>query len=335
MRKLLGLVLCLVFATACPAVAQTKGTSAKPPIDYSTLHAQVILDHLGFSPGILDGRSGRSLTAALKGFQEAWGLPETGKLDQRTLEALHPFRAMRPTKRLALTAQALAGPFVYPMPDKPEDQAKLPALAYRGPMEKLAEMFHTTPDVIRELNPPNSPLTPGATLIFPNALPNSRDYAPDLDPTWRQTLNDLNVNAVQPQGESIVVDKSDRVLRVLDKEGKLVALFSATMGSSHDPLPIGDWKIQGISTNPPFFYNPELFWDAKAGDTKVRLPPGPNGPVGVAWLDLNIPHYGIHGTPEPQTIGRSESHGCIRLANWDVARLSLMVKPGTRAEFRE
>ncbi len=120
-----------------------------------------------------------------------------------------------------------------------------------------------------------------------------------------------------------------------DKDDRLVALFSATMGSSHDPLPIGRWKIQGKSFNPKFAYNPDLFWDAKATASKAMLPAGPNGPVGVAWLDLNKPHYGIHGTPEPQSIGRSESHGCIRLANWDVARLSLMVKPGTPALFQE
>ncbi|MES2444242.1 MAG: L,D-transpeptidase [Pseudomonadota bacterium] len=301
----------------------------------SILHAQVILDHLGFAPGILDGRGGRSLVAALKGFQESRGLPESGELDRRTLSALHPYRALRPVRQLALTSEALAGPFVNPMPKDPEDQAKLPSLAYRGPMEKLAESFHTTPEVLKALNDPNALLRPGTVLTFPNALPASRAYAADLDPEWRATLTMLNVDANQPQGKRVVVDRSDRTLRVLDGEGRLVALFSATMGSSHDPLPIGTWKIQGADYNPKFHYNPELFWDVKDSKAKVQLPAGPNGPVGVVWLDLNKPHYGIHGTPEPQTIGRSESHGCIRLTNWDVARLALMVKPGTPAEFRE
>jgi lipoprotein-anchoring transpeptidase ErfK/SrfK len=106
------------------------------------------------------------------------------------------------------------------------------------------------------------------------------------------------------------------------------------MGSQHDPLPIGNWKIQGFSYNPPFHYNPRLFWDAKASARAALLPPGPNGPVGVIWLDLSKPHYGIHGTPEPTTIGRAESHGCIRLTNWDAARLTMMVKPGMPVIFQ-
>ena len=130
-----------------------------------------------------------------------------------------------------------------------------------------------------------------------------------------------------------MVVKSDGVLRVYDAGGKVIAQFPATMGSQHDPLPIGTWKIQGASYNPKYHYNSALFWDAKT-DEKAMLPPGPNGPVGVVWLDLNKPHYGIHGTPSPETIGRAESHGCIRLTNWDAARLSLMVKAGTPAIFQ-
>jgi lipoprotein-anchoring transpeptidase ErfK/SrfK len=328
-------MICLAAASLAPAHAQTPKSSAKPPIDQTILHAQVILDHLGFAPGILDGREGRSLVAALKGFQSTRNLPQTGKLDPRTLSALHPYRALRPMRKLALTPEALAGPFVNPMPKDPVEQGKLPALAYRGPMEKLAEMYHTTPDVLRELNDRNAQLVPGTVLTFPNALPASRDYPAGLDPAWRATLDMLNVDANQPQGKRIVVDKSDRTLSVYDAGDRLVALFSATMGSSHDPLPIGSWKIQGADYNPKFAYNPELFWDVSDSKEKVLLPAGPNGPVGVVWLDLNKPHYGIHGTPEPQTIGRSESHGCIRLTNWDVARLALMVKPGTVAVFQE
>lgn len=105
-----------------------------------------------------------------------------------------------------------------------------------------------------------------------------------------------------------------------------------TMGSTHDPLPLGTWKVTTYAYLPTFHYQPDLFWDAKdpaAGDK--RLPAGPRGPVGLAWLDLTKQHYGIHGTPTPETIGRAESHGCIRLSNWDVLRLSLMLKPGFKA----
>jgi lipoprotein-anchoring transpeptidase ErfK/SrfK len=334
-RKFIAAAICLAGASLGPAEVLQAGTKPRPSIDYTILHAQVVLDHLGFSPGILDGREGQSLTAALKGFQTSRGLPVTGTLDPQTLEALNPYRAMRPTKTLSLSADALAGPYVNPLPKDPAKQTKLESLAYARPLEKLAEMFHTTPEVLVELNPGGKTIEVGAEFIFPNALPTSREYPADLKPEWRKTLNDLNVEAVQPEAEYIVVDKSEKVLKVFDKSDRLVAQFSATMGSGHDPLPIGTWKINGADTNPKFHYNPDLFWDAKKGDEAAMLPAGPNSPVGVVWLDLSKEHYGIHGTPEPQNIGRTESHGCIRLTNWDVARLALMVKPGTKAIFQE
>jgi len=120
----------------------------------------------------------------------------------------------------------------------------------------------------------------------------------------------------------------------MDKEDRLVAQFPVTTGSGHDPLPIGEWKIPTFSYLPPFHYQPDLFWDVDDSKDEKMLPAGPNGLVGVAWLDLSKEHYGIHGTPEPQTIGRTESHGCIRMTNWDVLRLSRMVKPGVKAVFQ-
>lgn len=334
MRKKLAIAACLTCFSLTPAAWGQAATKARPPIDYTVLHAQVILDHLGFSPGILDGREGQSLTAALRGFQTSRGMTTSGKLDRSTLEALYPYRALRPVKKLTLDAAALRGPYVNPLPKDPAAQAKLSALAYTRPLEKLAEMFHTTPEVLVELNPGGAPIGVGSTFIFPNALPASRDYPADLREDWKQTLTDLNVDANQPSGDRIVVDKSESALKVYSGE-RLVAQFSATMGSKHDPLPIGTWKINGADYNPKFHFNPDLFWDAKPGDKAAMLPPGPNGPVGVIWLDLSKEHYGIHGTPEPQTIGRTESHGCIRLTNWDAARLSLMIKPGTPAIFQE
>ena len=316
-------------APAAPA------TAAKPTtIDRSILHVQVILDSLGFGPGVLDGKGGQSLTAALKGFQEAKGLPITGKPDQRTLQALYPYRAKRPTARFVLTQEALAGPFVGPLPKDYAKQAALPTLGYADPMEKLAEMFHTTKATLIALNSPDTRLKVGNAIVVPNDLPASRNYDPKLPDHWRATLNMLNVDANQPVADHIVVDKSDGVLRVLDAQDKLIAQFSATMGSSHDPLPLGTWKIYGADYNPKFHYNPALFWDAKKGDKKEMLPAGPNGPVGVVWLDLSKEHYGIHGTPKPELIGRTESHGCIRLTNWDAARLAQMIKPGTKAVFQ-
>ena len=335
-----GVAVSSAVVMAAPAKPKAKPTpatakpAAKGSLDMTMLHVQVILDHLGFSPGILDGRPGLSLTAALKGFQESRGLPITGEMDPVTLNALHAYRAWRPVKTLTLTEAALAGPYVNPIPHSEMEQSKLPALAYRTPLEKLAEMFHTTPAVLVELNSPQTKLTPGTKVNFPNALPTSRAYDAKLRPDWRQTLNMLNVDANAPQAAKIVVDKSDSVLRVLDKSDKLVAQFKVTTGSEHDPLPLGTHKVTVYDYNPKFRYNPDLFWDAKSTDEKAMLPPGPNGPVGVVWMDLNIPHYGIHGTPEPQYIGRTESHGCVRMTNWNAARLTLMMKPGIPVIFQ-
>lgn len=342
MRKILAASLCLTLATAGPVALEAQGTKAAPEkpvkattgIDRTTLHAQVILDHLGFGPGVLDGRSGKSLTAALKGFQETRGLAVTGALDKATLRALYPYRSLRPTRVLALTEASLAGPFVNPLPKDAAEQAKLPGMSYRTPIEKLAEMFHTTPEVLVALNAPGTKLTPGAKLVFPNALPTTRAYDPKLPAAWRQTLNDLNISATQPVAAKIVVDKSDEVLRVLDKDGKLVAQFMATMGSARDPLPIGNWTIRGVAYNPEWKMNPLILKGVSNDRAPQIVPPGPNNPVGVVWIDLSKEHYGIHGTAEPSTIGRAESNGCIRLTNWDAARLAMMVKAGVPAVFR-
>jgi peptidoglycan hydrolase-like protein with peptidoglycan-binding domain len=139
----------LLATAAAPAIAQAPAPSASgSSIDMGVLHVQVILDHLGFAPGVLDGQRGMSLTAAIKGFQESRGLKQTGEVDAPTLAALKPYEAWTPTKTLVLSKQALAGPYINPIPHGEDQQAKLPGLYYRSPMEKLAEMFHTTPQVI-------------------------------------------------------------------------------------------------------------------------------------------------------------------------------------------
>ena len=306
---------------------------AAPAIDRTIMHVQVILDRLGFSPGVIDGKEGQSLKLALRGFQQARGLAVTGKIDQPTLRALHQYRAIRPTTVVRVSQTDLSGPFINPIPSDPEEQAKLPCLCYRTALEKIAERFHTTPATLVALNGPDTPLRASQPIVVPSALPYTRDYQVK-DQKTRDLLSSLNVNAEQPQGDRVVVDKSEGVLRVYDGE-RMIAQFPATMGSAQFPLPIGTWKITAHSYMPPWHYQPELLATADKNDPDLIIKPGPNNPVGVAWLDLSKEHYGIHGTAEPTTIGRAESNGCIRLTNWDVARLSLMVKPGTTAIFQE
>ena len=324
----------LVAGLLAPLAAHA--APATPPastVDMNVLQLQVVLDRLGFSPGVIDGHSGQSLTDALRGFQESRGLPKSGKLDATTLEALAPYRNWEATRKLRLTPASLAGPFTDPMPKDEAEKAKLPALNYRNALEALAEQFHTTPKTLIALNGGDTLLVPGVAVVFPDALPSSRDYKVS-DKAWRARLNSLNVNADQPTAARVVVSKSDHVLRVYDVKDQLVAQFPATMGSKTDPLPIGHWTIKGFSHNPDWQYNPAILKRADKSDPKMRIPPGPNNPVGVVWIDLSKPHYGIHGTSEPSEIGRVESNGCIRLTNWDAARLSLMVKVGVPAVFQ-
>ncbi|UUL83292.1 L,D-transpeptidase family protein [Sphingomonas qomolangmaensis] len=340
-RTILGLsglasaiALTATLATPESATAQAAPTAASATgVDPTVLHVQVILDKLGFGPGVLDGKGGQSLVAALRGFQTSRGLPVTGKADTATLKVLGRYRNWRPTKTIALTPGMLAGPFMANLPEDYGDQAKLPGIPYRSPLEKLAEMFHTTPETLVALNSRETPLKVGQQVVFPNALPTSRDYDVD-DADWRRTLAYLNVDARQPVGERVVVDESEGVLKVYDARDRLVGQVSATMGSSQFPLPIGTWTIKGVARNPDWSFDPKLIAGTAPDAEKAIVPPGPNNPVGIVWIDLSKEHYGIHGTPEPAKIGRTESNGCIRLTNWDAARVSMMVKPGTKAVFQ-
>ena len=335
MKRYLGAALLAACATtgfAAVTPPPSKPSAAGP--DLSVVHLQVLLDRLGFSPGVIDGKRGFTLTLALRGLQKAKGLRASGALDAQTIGLLHRYR-LAPTATVTLTSADISGPYYGVLPKTEEAQTQFPALGYANIMEMLAERYHTDREVLIALNSPTTRLAAGATIRVPNVVTVERGYPSAVPDTYRQTLAGMNVSSNQPQAVKLVVDKSDKSLSAYAADGKLVAQFPVTTGSAHDPLPIGRWKIKGASYNPEFHFNPKLFWDARKGEKKATLPPGPNGPVGIIWLDLSKPHYGIHGTPEPQYIGRTESHGCIRLTNWDAAKLSLMVKPGTPAIFQK
>ena len=132
-----------------------------------------------------------------------------------------------------------------------------------------------------------------------------------------------------------LISKSRRDVTVTAEDGKVVFYAPVTVGSKNDPLPIGEWKVTAVQKNPVFHYNPKLFWDADPSHSKAKIQPGPNNPVGVVWIDVSKEHYGIHGTPNPATVGKAQSHGCIRLTNWDAWELAQLVKPGTSVSFIE
>ena len=322
-------------AAATPPAEEEPLRPANQPETRPVMQLQVVLDRQGFSPGVIDGRDGMSLTTAVRGFQRAHNLAESGDVDAPTRAALAQWDRIPSTRTVTIDAGLAAGPFIGTLPREPEDQARLAALGYTDLIEKLAERFHTTPDTLRALNPgPTFAPREGAQIVVPNVAGGAVSAAASDDAGWRATLAGLGVAGEQPRAARIVVDKSEKVLMAYDSDDRLIAQFPATMGSTHDPLPLGRWEIRATAHNPPFHYNPALFWDADPGDRRLTLPPGPNGPVGVVWIDLSKEHYGIHGTPEPQTIGRTQSHGCIRLTNWDAARLAQMVRAGVVATFQ-
>jgi len=180
----------------------------------------------------------------------------------------------------------------------------------------LAEKFHASPALLKRLNP-RLRLGAGQQIVVPNVI----------------VVSDAEG---KPQPDVVVhVSKSSSTLWVTDGTGKTIMHAPVTSGSEHDPLPIGSWTVTAVVRNPTFNYNPELFWDAEPSHAKAKVPAGPNGPVGVAWIDISKPHYGIHGTPEPGTVGHTSSHGCVRLTNWDVLKLAAMVGKGTKVEFTD
>lgn len=276
----------------------------------AVLRAQVLLARAHFSCGEINARFGSNLEKAVAEFQKSRGMEENGRVDAATWKALNEDHASV-LVATPVAPEDVSGPFVT-IPDGMMEKSKLPAMGFASLLEALSEKYHLSPALLTALNPGVALDSPGASLEVPNVL-------------------------VPPPGPAaaLVVSKARSVVEALDREGRIVASYPASIGSVHDPLPVGAWKILGVSRNPVFRYDPRLFWNAKTTDGKAVIAAGPNNPVGVAWIDLSKAHYGIHGTPEPASIGKTQSHGCVRLTNWDVWELQQMVRPGIPARLEE
>jgi lipoprotein-anchoring transpeptidase ErfK/SrfK len=272
------------------------------------LRAQILLDRANFSPGEIDGVAGANFERALRAFQTARRVDVSGELDEPTWLALNAEAAPVIVSYKIVRAD-VAGPF-HGVPEDLIEQAKLARLGYSSPEEALSERFHVKPALLRRMNP-DTTLREDTEILVPNV-----------------------VTTLTGKAAKLVVTKSG-TLTAFDDSGNVLAHYPCSSGSEHDPLPIGNWKITGIHRNPAFYYNPELFWDADPSHSKAKIAPGPNNPVGVVWIDLSKEHYGIHGSPEPSTVGHSQSHGCIRLTNWDAQELAGLLSKGVVAELTE
>lgn len=282
------------------------------------IKVQVLLDRARFSPGAIDGRDGANLQGALTIFAAAQGLPATGRLDQEVFDKLQATSSEPVMTDYTITDADVEGPFA-PIPPELEEQAEPRPMGYTNLREMLAERFHMHRDLFSALNS-DKPLDKAGTVILVAAVPPMGEGKIDGYP-------------LTPRVSHVEVDKERQRVKAFDKGGKLVAAYPASIGSDEKPAPTGTYKVTSIAFDPRYTYNPEYKFKGVKANEKFSIRPGPNNPVGLVWIDLSIPSYGIHGTPEPENIGKTESHGCVRLTNWDARDLASHIEKGAKVEF--
>jgi lipoprotein-anchoring transpeptidase ErfK/SrfK len=282
----------------------------------SVLRTQILLDRALFSPGIIDGHWGKNTEKALYWFQVREGLRTTARLDEATFERLveRAGGSRYLIRDHTLTADDVDGPFVT-IPEDIYDKAELDCLCYESLVEKLSEMFHTSEAVLEKLNPGTTlnSLGAGSTLRVPAVREQDSGRAAEV--------------------ARIVVSGAGFYVHALDASDRILYHFPTTLGSSFDPSPDGVHRVTSITPDPWWHYQPSILAHVDDDDPDAKIPPGPNNAVGVVWMALSIPHYGIHGTSAPESIGYTTSAGCVRLTNWDATFLSERIREGTPVEF--
>ncbi|NGO51552.1 L,D-transpeptidase [Allomesorhizobium camelthorni] len=288
---------------------------APPPMNFTAREdvagIQVLMDRTGASPGVIDGKFGSNVDKAFDAYRETTGT-SLRSTDSAGIKAALAATGGDPFTTYTITAADAAGPFVASVPADYSKKAQLENLSYTSVLEMLAEKFHMDEGYLKALNPEANFSRPGTIIRVANV------GAP-----------------VTKKVQRIVADKGRKQVRAYDEEGELVAAYPATIGSTETPSPTGTHAVSRVAFNPNYTYNPKVNFKQGQNDKILTIPPGPNGPVGSIWIALDKPTYGIHGTPDPSKIGKTESHGCVRLTNWDAQELAKLVSVGVMVEFVE
>ncbi|MGJ4888452.1 L,D-transpeptidase family protein [Bradyrhizobium sp. HKCCYLRH3099] len=324
LRLWIPLLLCLAVITPAVAADLTadavngaelrKRQPSEEKMDPVAIRAQVLLDRAHVSPGEIDGRFGDNARQALAAFARAKGLAGDAKLTPEVWDALVRGDNAPAIVSYTISRDDVKGPFLEKLPKRMEDMKDLPRVGYTSPVEALAEKFHMSEALLRALNPKAGFDKAGETITVANVL------KPD------ETV---------PEITRLDIDKQSETVQAFAKDGKLVAVFPATVGSDDKPTPVGSFKVDSIDANPNYRYNPDYKFKGVKARKAFDIKPGPNNPVGSYWIGLSIGNgYGIHGTAEPSKVGKSESHGCVRLTNWDVAFLGQHLSKKAVVELR-
>lgn len=282
-------------------------------VDPVVLKAEILLDRAHAPPGVIDGRYGANFVKAIRVFEEVHGLEVDGKLSKAVWDALGGDTAAPVLGPYTITAEDVKGPFYPDLSPDYAEQAKLPDLGYRSPEEMFGERFHMDRKFLRALNPNVDMGVAGNTIIVARV-----DTKPLTKPIAR-----------------IDVDKGRGEVLAYDADNLLIVGYPATIGSEELPSPSGSYVVRGVAPHPTYTYDPKKNFQQGKNTQKLILPPGPNNPVGAAFIALSKPTYGIHGTPDPSKIDKTHSHGCVRLTNWNATELSKLVKVGTPVNFIE
>ena len=305
-RTELLVILCLVAVSVPPARAVDAQADLKHKLAW-----QVALEAICFSPGIIDGVIGPKTQLATREFQRVRGFKQTGRLDAPTAKALSvdPGNVLQ-QQRVERSHLGEIGP----APTSWLARSRLTRLGHRDLEEVLAEQYHCTRGLLRRLNP-------GLTL---NDLKVGERF---IAPNVTHPVRALRASAIE-------INLSEKVIRVINHDRQLLALFHCSIAASRAKRPTGQAHITRIVPNPEYTFRPEMWPEVTEKiDRALRIPPGPRNPVGRCWIALSLPGYGIHGTPNPELIGKTGSHGCFRMTNWDALQLGKMVRNGTRVRF--